>query len=1254
MTWQRSKRIAKYSLKWFNWTVVLPSLALVLLLTLLLYTAPGLRLNLWLAEAFLPGLTVEQSEGSLLGGHTLYNVHYQQEGIEFTLQRSELVINNRCLLALAVCADKLALTGLQLRIAPGSGDDTASSAVGIEQLWLPFPLTISQFNVDNGQLDVIGHQLLWHSFTMGVKAWGNKVQLSEPRWAQVELTLATPPATNIDSTAFSYQPPELTDFNLPLSLFINQFQLTDLLLRQQNKVQQLKALSFTLQWQKHQLELTQFEASHILGDLQGAAKVSTTGAYPMDVSAQLQVTQGEFTGQQLQLGVTGELSALQLDAKSQGPITAELAVQLNLLQSGLPHDAVLTSEHLQWPVISTQPQIQLTRSQLRLSGDLQHSLVTGRLSVNATSAPDAAAEFSGHANLAGLTLDKLIIDTLGGQISASTKLNWQQNVSWQSQTRLRHIQPGLYWPDYAGVLNGELQHSGQFNGNGSWQIDINQLNVNGMVRDYALALTGSVTAADLSGLGDYQFSTPQLQLLHADNSISVRGSVQHDWRLALQLAIPALEQSVANAYGNLNGEFTISGARLQPELNGELSAAMLSWQDLSLEQLKLKTTLWLDKEQKLNARLALEARQGIYQQQQVQQLNINVSGNEQQHQLTVAVKSVEHQANLQLQGSLTDQRLHWQGELQQVELNSLLGHWQLVKPTLMQYSLAQQKFSLATHCWQQNSSNICLSNPLTISRKQAQISAKVSQFDLATLAAILPPRTALAGLVDAQLSARWQQGEMPKAMLSISSDNGRFTQQLETLLTLDWQRLTLHSSLADDQLHNSLDISFDDAATLSAKIQLGQLQSGGNTLAGELKLQQFALGFLQPLLTEFSELSGKLSSDLTFAGSLQQPLLDGQMDISQLRVKGKLAPVDVDNADIALRFSGQQASLSGLITTPKGEIALNGDASWQQLADWKASINIKGDELKLQVPQARLHIAPNLTVQASQNMTRVTGSVTIPVANINIDSLPQNAVELSDDLVLLDEKLQPVPQEPEAIFALQTDIKVILGNKVKLQAFGLTTLLNGSLRVRQRPERALRINGDVNLQDGTFRAYGQDLLIRKGKMNFNGPADQPFLHIEAIRNPDNMEDDVIAGIRVNGPADDPSVVIFSEPAKAQANALSYLLMGRDLDSSSGNTGNAVTTGLIGMTLSSSSKVVGELGEAFGLQDLTLDTAGAGDNSQVTVSGYLSRDLQLKYGYGIFNAVGEFTLRYRLMRRLYLEAVSGLDNAVDLLYKFEFD
>ncbi len=42
----------------------------------------------------------------------------------------------------------------------------------------------------------------------------------------------------------------------------------------------------------------------------------------------------------------------------------------------------------------------------------------------------------------------------------------------------------------------------------------------------------------------------------------------------------------------------------------------------------------------------------------------------------------------------------------------------------------------------------------------------------------------------------------------------------------------------------------------------------------------------------------------------------------------------------------------------------------------------------------------------------------------------------------------------------------------------------------------------------------------KTQLLFSG-ADQPLLNIEAIRNPDATEDDVIAGVRVTGTADEP-------------------------------------------------------------------------------------------------------------------------------------
>ncbi|MEI8544040.1 translocation/assembly module TamB domain-containing protein, partial [Escherichia coli] len=163
----------------------------------------------------------------------------------------------------------------------------------------------------------------------------------------------------------------------------------------------------------------------------------------------------------------------------------------------------------------------------------------------------------------------------------------------------------------------------------------------------------------------------------------------------------------------------------------------------------------------------------------------------------------------------------------------------------------------------------------------------------------------------------------------------------------------------------------------------------------------------------------------------------------------------------------------------------------------------------------------------------------------------------------------------------------------------------------------------------------------KGELLFSGRPDQPYLNFEAIRNADGTEDDVIAGVRVTGLADEPIGEIFSDPAMSQQAALSYLLRGQGLESDQCDSA-AMTSKLIGLGVAQSGQSVRKSGETFGVSNLALDTQGVGDSTHVVVSGYELPGLQVKYGVGKFETIATHTLRYRLMPKLYLVAVSGVD------------
>mgnify|MGYP001349659963 CR=1 FL=1 len=104
-----------------------------------------------------------------------------------------------------------------------------------------------------------------------------------------------------------------------------------------------------------------------------------------------------------------------------------------------------------------------------------------------------------------------------------------------------------------------------------------------------------------------------------------------------------------------------------------------------------------------------------------------------------------------------------------------------------------------------------------------------------------------------------------------------------------------------------------------------------------------------------------------------------------------------------------------------------------------------------------------------------------------------------------------------------------------------------------------------------------------------------------------------------------------------------------VDGQTGQTSSGVADPYL--SLSRTGSAVGRLGQAFGVEDLSLDTAGSGDKSQVVVSGQLFENLEVSYGVGVFSPIAELTLRYKLMQNLYLEAVTGATQAVDLIYSF---
>ncbi|MDX1800651.1 MAG: translocation/assembly module TamB domain-containing protein, partial [Marinobacter sp.] len=249
------------------------------------------------------------------------------------------------------------------------------------------------------------------------------------------------------------------------------------------------------------------------------------------------------------------------------------------------------------------------------------------------------------------------------------------------------------------------------------------------------------------------------------------------------------------------------------------------------------------------------------------------------------------------------------------------------------------------------------------------------------------------------------------------------------------------------------------------------------------------------------------------------------------------------------------------------------------------------------------------------------------------------AVSVSDDEVIVGKK-----KEEPGLKSLNMDVTVNVGkDKVTFKGFGVTGNLDGSLRIGNNMDT----RGVLQLKDGSYSAYGQELTLRRARVVFVGPISQPYLDIEAIRKVDS----VTAGIRLSGPVSEPQTEVFSEPSMPQSEALSYVILGRPLRSSGDQ--NQLGQAALSLGLAQTGGLTRGIGNELGIKNLTLEAEGSGKDASVVASGYVSEDLSIRYGVGVFEPITTVALRYDLGKYFYLEAASSLAASLDLFYTRDF-
>ena len=159
------------------------------------------------------------------------------------------------------------------------------------------------------------------------------------------------------------------------------------------------------------------------------------------------------------------------------------------------------------------------------------------------------------------------------------------------------------------------------------------------------------------------------------------------------------------------------------------------------------------------------------------------------------------------------------------------------------------------------------------------------------------------------------------------------------------------------------------------------------------------------------------------------------------------------------------------------------------------------------------------------------------------------------------------------------------------------------------------------------------------------------MNVRAVRIIEGFDENITAGIQLRGRAQNLTSSVFSEPAMSEADALSYLMIGRPLAEATQTEGGNLSDAAVGLGVRQASRITQQIGQSLGLDQLSI-TGDGGDGTALIAGKQISPRLYARYAYGVFSRLGMILIRYKLTDHFSLEAGAGQNQSIDILYSVE--
>jgi translocation and assembly module TamB len=395
---------------------------------------------------------------------------------------------------------------------------------------------------------------------------------------------------------------------------------------------------------------------------------------------------------------------------------------------------------------------------------------------------------------------------------------------------------------------------------------------------------------------------------------------------------------------------------------------------------------------------------------------------------------------------------------------------------------------------------------------------------------------------------------------------------------------------------------------------------------------------------ELQGLRGSLALQLELEGTVGSPEVLGEARLTNGAVDVPMLGLELRELDLSATGEPDgRIALEGGFRSGENRLKISGDSRLSPSPDAPSHLRLEGERVvAMNTERGRVEASPKIDLEFDGDLLRIEGELTVDTADIQLGEADR-VVKVSPDVVYADS----AAAQPE--MAIDARVRVSLDGPVRVEGFGFSGQLSGSVLVAEQPDEPTSGSGELVVETGKYSAFGQTLTIEKGRLIFaGGPIDNPGLDIVATRS----TEDVKAGMQVTGTAQTPLVTLFSEPPLPQDRIAVILATGGALQSKGESDGNILESAQSKLGIKGANVLVRRIAAELDLEEARIESGGSLQEASLLAGKYLSPRLYVKYGLSLVDPLRLLQLRYMLSSKWTLVAETGEERGIDLLYRIE--